>query len=65
MGPDRHFGLYHLVFFVQFSDSTFMLGVIAFFATPDGIKWADVVYGNLMVYPMTLTLDLLEEPVYA
>jgi len=40
------------VFLVQLADSTYTTGLIAFFATTDGIKQADVVYGNLKVYPM-------------
>ncbi len=40
------------VFLVQLADSTYTSGLIAFFATTDGIKQADVVYGNLKVYPM-------------
>jgi serine/threonine protein kinase len=40
------------VFLVQLADSTYKSGLIAFFATTDGIKQADVVYGNLKVYPM-------------
>jgi serine/threonine protein kinase len=40
------------VFLVQLADSTYTSGVIAFFATTDGIKQADVVYGNLKVYPI-------------
>ncbi len=40
-------------FLVQLADSTYTSGWIAFFATTDGIKQADVVYGNLKVYPMT------------
>ena len=41
------------VFLVQLADSTYTSGLIAFFATTDGIKQADVVYGNLKVYPMS------------
>jgi hypothetical protein len=40
------------MFLVQLADSTYTTGLIAFFATTDGIKQADVVYGNLKVYPM-------------
>ena len=40
------------MFLVQLSDSTYTSGLIAFFATTDGIKQADVVYGNLKVYPL-------------
>jgi hypothetical protein len=40
-------------FLVQLVDSTYTSGLVAFYATTDGIKQADVVYGNLMVYPMT------------
>jgi len=40
------------VFLVQLTDSTYTTGLIAFFATTDGIKQADVVYGNLKVYPI-------------
>jgi hypothetical protein len=40
------------VFLVQLADSTYTSGVIAFFATTDGIKQADVVYGNLKEYPI-------------
>jgi len=40
------------VFLVQLADSTYATGLIAFFDTTDGIKQADVVYGNLKVYPM-------------
>ncbi len=40
------------VFLVQLADSTYTSGVVAFFATTDGIKQADIVYGNLRVYPM-------------
>jgi eukaryotic-like serine/threonine-protein kinase len=40
------------VFLVQLADSTYTSGLIAFFATTDGIKQADVVYGNLKAYPM-------------
>ena len=40
------------VFLVQLADSTYTSGLIAFFATTDGIEQADVVYGNLKVYPM-------------
>ncbi len=40
------------VLLVQLADSTYTTGLIAFFATTDGIKQADVVYGNLKVYPM-------------
>jgi hypothetical protein len=40
------------VFLVQLADSTYTSGLIAFFATTDGVKQADVVYGNLRVYPM-------------
>jgi hypothetical protein len=52
MRSDRHFGLYQWVFLVQLTDSTSKLGVIAFFVTTDGIKQADIVYGNLRVYPI-------------
>jgi serine/threonine protein kinase len=41
------------VFLVQLVDSTYTTGLIAFFATTDDIKQADVVYGNLKVYPMS------------
>jgi serine/threonine protein kinase len=41
------------VFLVQLVDSTYSTGLIAFFATTDGIKQADVVYGNLKVYPIS------------
>jgi len=41
------------VFLVQLTDATYKSGLIAFFATTDGIKQADVVYGNLKVYPMS------------
>ena len=41
------------VFLVQLVDSTYTSGLIAFYATTDGIKQADVVYGNLKVYPMS------------
>jgi eukaryotic-like serine/threonine-protein kinase len=41
------------VFLVQLADSTYTTGLVAFFATTDGIKQADVVYGNLRVYPMS------------
>lgn len=40
-------------FLVQLTDSTYTTGLIAFFATTDGIKQADVVYGNLKVYPIS------------
>ncbi len=40
------------VFLVQLADSTYTSGVVAFFATTDGIKQADIVYGNLRVYPI-------------
>jgi serine/threonine protein kinase len=40
------------VFLVRLADSTYTTGLIAFFATTDGTKQADVVYGNLKVYPM-------------
>ncbi|HEY6287329.1 MAG TPA: hypothetical protein VIX20_16805, partial [Ktedonobacteraceae bacterium] len=40
------------MFLVQLSNSTYTSGLIAFFATTDGIKQADVVYGNLRVYPL-------------
>jgi serine/threonine protein kinase len=40
-------------FLVQLVDSTYTSGLIAFFATTDGVKQADVVYGNLKVYPMS------------
>ena len=38
-------------FLVRLVDSTYTTGLIAFFATTNGIKQADVVYGNLKVYP--------------
>ncbi|MGZ6386375.1 MAG: hypothetical protein ACXWOL_13175, partial [Ktedonobacteraceae bacterium] len=41
------------VFLVQLADSTYTSGLIAFFATTDGVKQANVVYGNLKVYPMS------------
>ena len=41
------------VFLVQIADSTYTSGLIAFFATTDGMKQADVVYGNLKVYAMS------------
>jgi serine/threonine protein kinase len=41
------------VFLVQLADSTYTTGLIAFYATTDGIKQADVVYGNLRVFPMS------------
>ena len=34
--------------------------LIAFFATTDGVKQADVVYGNLKVYPMSSDLGFVE-----
>jgi hypothetical protein len=40
-------------FLTQLTDSTYTSGLIAFFATTDGVKQADVVYGNLKVYPMS------------
>ena len=40
------------MFLVQLADSTYTSGVVAFFATTDGIKQADIVYGNLRVYPI-------------
>jgi len=40
-------------FLAQITDSTYTSGLIAFFATTDGIKQADVVYGNLKVYPVS------------
>jgi hypothetical protein len=40
-------------FLVQLTDSTYTSGLIAFFATTDGLKQADVAYGNLKVYPMS------------
>jgi len=40
------------VFLVQLADSTYTSGVVAFFATTDGIKQADIVYSNLRVYPI-------------
>ena len=41
------------VFLLQLADSTYTSGLIAFFAATDGIKQADVVYGNLKVYPIS------------
>ncbi len=40
-------------FLTQLTDSTYTSGVLAFFATTNGVKQADVVYGNLKVYPMS------------
>ncbi len=40
------------VFLVKLADSTYTEGLIAFFATTDGTRQADVVYGNLRVYPI-------------
>ncbi len=40
-------------FLTQLTDSTYISGLIAFFATTGGVKQADVVYGNLKVYPMS------------
>lgn len=40
-------------FLVQLVDSTYTSGLIALFATTDGVKQADVVYGNLKVYAMS------------
>ena len=44
-------------FLVQFIDSTYSSSENAFFATIDGVRQADVVYGKLRVYPMPLTLN--------
>ncbi len=40
-------------FLVQLADATYTSGLISFFATTDGIKQADIVYGNLKIYPMS------------
>jgi eukaryotic-like serine/threonine-protein kinase len=40
-------------FLVQLTDTTYSSGVIAFFATTDGTKQADIVYSNLNVYPLS------------
>jgi hypothetical protein len=40
-------------FLTQLTDPTYTSGLIAFFATTGGAKQADVVYGNLKVYPMS------------
>jgi hypothetical protein len=48
----RYYIIANGVFLVQLADSTYTSGVIAIFATTDGIKQADVVYGNLKVYPI-------------
>ena len=40
-------------FLVQIANSTYARGLVAFFATTDGMKQADVVYGNLKVYAMS------------
>ena len=40
-------------FLVQIADSIYTRGLVALFATTDGMKQADVVYGNLKVYAMS------------
>ena len=40
-------------FLTQLTDSTYTSGLVVFFATTGGAKQADVVYGNLKVYPMS------------